>query len=121
MKELYTGARCLALLLIDSKAAFPSVAWEWLWNVLELMDCPEWLVCAVKALYIDSSAQLAAGGLRGMTICISSGIKQGCPMSGSLWCIVFDPIVRAIIELVGELGGLSAFADDIGVFCRRHH
>ena len=30
MKELFTGARCPALLLIDIKAAFPSVAWGWL-------------------------------------------------------------------------------------------
>ena len=116
MRELYTGARCPALLSIDIKAAFPSVAWDWLWYVLDLMDCPEWLVCAVKALYIDSSAQLAAGGLRGVTISISSGIEQGCPMSGSLWCIVFDPTVRALVELIKEVGSLSAFADDIGVF-----
>ena len=33
MKELYTGARCPALLLIDIKAAFSSVAWDWLWYV----------------------------------------------------------------------------------------
>ena len=115
MKELYTGARCPALLLIGIKAAFPSVAWDWLWYVLDLMDCPEWLVCAVKALYIDSSARLAAGGLRGVTIGITSGIEQGCPMSGSLWCIVFDPIIRALVELVKEVGSLSAFAGDIGV------
>ena len=62
MKELFTGARCPALLLIDIKAAFPSVAWDWLWNVLDLMCCPEWLVCAVRALYLGSTAQLAAGG-----------------------------------------------------------
>ena len=36
-------------------------------------------------------------------------------MSGSLWCIVFDPIIRALVELIKEVGGLSAFADDIGV------
>ena len=115
MKELYTGARCPALLFIDIKAAFPSVAWGWLWYVLGLMGCPEWLVCAVKALYIDSSAQLAAGGLRGVTIGITSGIKQGCPMSGPLWCIVFDPTIRALVEFIKEVGSLSAFADDIGV------
>ena len=91
MKELYTGAGCPALLLIDIKAAFPSVAWDWLWCFLDLMDCPGWLVCAVRALYIDSTAQLATGGLRGVTVSITSGIKQGCPMSGSLWCLVFRP------------------------------
>ena len=36
-------------------------------------------------------------------------------MSGSLWCLVFDPIIRALVELVGEDGSLSAFADDVGV------
>ena len=115
VKKLYTGARCPALLLIDIIASFPSVAWDWLWYVLELMDCPVWLIRAVKAPYIDSTAQLAAGGLRGVTIGITSGITQGCPMSGSLWCLVFDPIIRALVELVGEDGSLSAFADDIGV------
>ena len=79
------------------------------------MNCPEWLVRAAKALYIDSTAQLAAGGLRGVTISITSGIKQGCPMSGSLWCLVFDPIIRALVEIVREVGSLSAFAGDIGV------
>lgn len=83
MKELYTGARCPALLLIDIEAAFPSVAWGWLLYVLDLMECPEWLGCAVKGLYIGSAAQLATGGLLGASIGITSGIKQGCPMSGS--------------------------------------
>ena len=36
-------------------------------------------------------------------------------MSGSLWCLAFDPIIRALVELVGEDGSFSAFADDIGV------
>ena len=56
MKELYTGARCPAVLLIGIKAAFPSVAWGWLWYVLDLMNCPGWLIRAVKALYMDSTA-----------------------------------------------------------------
>ena len=63
MKELYTGARCPSPFLIDIKAAFPSVAWEWLWYVLDLMECPEWPIRAVKALYKGSTAQLAVGGL----------------------------------------------------------
>ena len=36
-------------------------------------------------------------------------------MSGSLWRNIFDPIVRALVELVRDLGCLSAFADDIGI------
>ena len=29
--------------------------------------------------------------------------------------LIFDPIIRALVELVGEDGSLSAFADDIGI------
>ena len=36
-------------------------------------------------------------------------------MSRSLWCLVFDSIIGALVELVRGVGSLSAFADDIGV------
>ena len=36
-------------------------------------------------------------------------------MSGSLWCVVLDPIIRALVELIKDVGGLPAFAADIGV------
>eukprot|EP00972_Heterocapsa_arctica_P104008 15328747-Heterocapsa_arctica.AAC.1 len=47
---------------------------------------------------------------------ITSGIKQGCPSSGSLWCILFDPVIRMLHALIEEMGGaLAAFADDLGM------
>ena len=36
-------------------------------------------------------------------------------MSGSLWCLVFGPVIRALVELVREVWSLSAFAGDVGV------
>ena len=96
-RNLILGARNPAMLLMDIKAVFPSVAWDWVWWVLEEMECPDWLVRAVRVLYGGSTAQIAVGGMRGVVIAISSGIKQGCPMLGSLWCLAFDPIVRFLI------------------------
>ena len=72
-------------------------------------------MCAVKELHIGSTAQLATGGLRGVSIGIISGIEQGCRMSGSLWCLISGPIIKALVKFVGEDGSLSAFAGDIGV------
>ena len=115
IKELYLGARHPAMLLLDIKAAFPSVAWELLWFVLDAMDCHKWLFSAIRALYVGSSAVLAAGRMRGGSIDVTSGIKQGCPMSGSLWNIIFDPVIRCLLEALGTCGSLSAFADDIGI------
>ena len=39
-------------------------------------------------------------------------------MSGDIWCLVFDPIIRAFIFGLDDLDALlSAFADDLGVPC----
>ena len=39
-------------------------------------------------------------------------------MSGDIWCLIFDPFVRALVFAPRSLhASLSAFADDIGVPC----
>ena len=96
------GAKGPSMLLMDIKAAFPSVALDWVWWVLGEMECPAWLVSAVRALYGGSTAQIAVGGMREVVIAISSGIEQGCPMSGSLWRLAFDPVIRFLIRRTGR-------------------
>ena len=56
------------------------------------------------------------GGCRGLAFFLSPGILQGCPKSGSLWRLLFDPVFRAIRETMSDVGGHdSAFADDVGL------
>ena len=39
-------------------------------------------------------------------------------MSGDIWCLIFDPFVRALVFALRDLdASLSAFADDIGILC----
>ena len=39
-------------------------------------------------------------------------------MSGDIWCIIFDPIVRCLVAALGGLDAcVSAFADDLGLPC----
>ena len=107
---------CVAQVLLDMKAAFPSAAWNWIWFVLDAMGAPAWIKNCFLALYVGSSTQLVLGRCRGLAFFLSSGIKQGCPKSGSLWCLLFDPIFRAIRETMSDVGGhASAFADDVGL------
>jgi hypothetical protein len=107
---------CVGQMYFDILAAFPSAAWKWIFFVLETMLCPRWLINLVKGLYFGSSSNFVLSGVIGCLIKITSGIKQGCPSSGSLWCILFDPIIRMLHELVKSLGGaLAAFADDLGM------
>lgn len=39
---------------------------------------------------------------------------MGCPASGSLWALLFDPVVRALVNAQPQpQGSLTAFADDL--------
>ena len=103
---------------MDIKAAFPSVLWSWVFFVLERMGCPWWLANAVKALYHGSSVTLSLGSTAGPGFLLSPGIKQGCPMSGGIWRLIFDPFIRALVfALRGLDASLFAFADDVGIPC----
>jgi hypothetical protein len=103
---------------MDIKAAFPSVLWSWVFYVLDKMCCPRWLINAVKALYNGSSVSLSLGSTVGPGFQVTSGIKQGCPMPGDIWCLIFDPFVRALLFALRDIdASLSGFADDLGVPC----
>ena len=117
-RHLILGALLPAQILKDIKAAFPSVLWSWVVFVLERLACPWWLVNADKALYRGSSVALSLGSTVSPGFLVSSGIKRGCPMSGDIWCLIFDPFVRALVFAPRDLdASLSAFADDIGIPC----
>ena len=80
------------------------------------MGAPTWVKNCSHALYVGSSTQLVLGRCRGLAFFLSSGIKQGCPKSGSLWCLLFGPVFRAIRQTMSDVGGhASAFAYDVGL------
>lgn len=48
-----------------------------------------------------------------VVILLRRGIKQGCPASGALWTLLFDPIVRLLVATLPPHGyELTCFADD---------
>lgn len=104
-----------AIVLFDIRSAFPSVAWQWIWKVTRAVSAPAWLITAVQLLYEGSYSDVVfAGEVSEHGFPIRRGILQGCLASGSLWAILFDPIVRALMAAHPEpRGSLTAFADDL--------
>eukprot|EP00959_Pyramimonas_sp_CCMP1952_P383757 8042370-Pyramimonas_sp.AAC.1 len=46
------------------------------------------------------------------------GVRQGCPLSGSIWAPCFDPVVRKMkCYISSHQCQLGAFADDPGMSC----
>jgi len=108
------------LLLFDYAAAFPSVSHAWIRLILQFIRLPSGLFAVVCALYHKNQAFLGTPDGIVFMFYILSGVLQGCPLSGSLFVIVIDPLLHMFklhLEDTG-LGVPRACADDVGVALR---
>eukprot|EP00959_Pyramimonas_sp_CCMP1952_P395716 8291592-Pyramimonas_sp.AAC.1 len=80
----------------DVKAAFPSMSQIWLRKVLQRFLLPEPCVCATRALMCNAVGFLRVGSEVRELATLSSGVPHGCPLSGALWALGMDPLVRAL-------------------------
>ena len=101
-------------LFFDFAAAFPSLAHDYLHAVLKHLGLPASFSRFVEALYTGNGCDIAAGGETHKGFCISSGIRQGCPLSPLLFAIVLDPFLRLLKRRVPD-GTQAAYADDLAM------
>ncbi|XP_064462368.1 uncharacterized protein LOC135372839 [Ornithodoros turicata] len=66
----------------------------------------------VQDLYADNTTSIATGVEVTGVIAVRSGIRQGCPLSGILFNLAIDPVIRAIQDNAEEHSCL-AYADDL--------
>lgn len=97
------------LLLCDMAAAFPSVSRRWLRAVLERLAIRD-----IEVLNASMVLMLSMGGVATIGL-VTSGIAQGCPLSGVLFVCAADPI--AVVSC-GKSGMLRQCADDTVVLLR---
>ena len=112
------------ILLTDFAAAYPSVNHSWTLSVLEKTELPEFICRFLQSIENDSTTHVEfAGATRGQ-ILMARGVRQGCPASGFLFAMAFDPIFRWLQAAViprnpDNLDFLQpaqcAYADDLAV------
>ena len=107
---------CPILALWDFASAFPSVSHEWLMLVLDLIGAPCGLRNLVRALYRACRAFAVMNGDIRFLYFVQSGVLQGCPLSGMLFAIIFDPFLRHLEAVIDarRQGTSRACADDVG-------
>ena len=88
------GNRDCGATLVDFKTAFPSLAHSWIFWVLSVMGLPSYIVHRIRALYNNIRTSIVYSGAVFLGFTVLSGIKQGCPMSGSIFALALDPVVR---------------------------
>ena len=113
----------LYVCFVDYEKAFDSVHGKTLWKIMESYGIPSKLVRMVIAMYDGSQCAVVEGTGQTDWFDVKSGVKQGCNMSGFLFLLVIDWIMRRTVsgantgirwKLWSKLDDLD-FADDIAL------
>ena len=108
-------SRSGAMILFDFKAAFPSLAHEMIWDVLEATGVDTDFISVVKAFYRNNKHLLKLRGMIFEGVLVESGVRQGCPLSGLLFAICVVVLNTRLNGILKRNEVVDAFADDIAV------
>jgi len=102
----------------DTAAAFPSMDHRWIRAVTSRMSIPAPILHVLNELYRSVRAFIVCCGLDELIVNIECGIKQGCPSSGSIWALCFDPCIRAVVSRLPRDALFAGYADDLAIALR---
>ena len=88
--------------LYDFSAAFPSVAHDFMFIILTALKFPQGLFLFLKPLYTNNRCIGCFDGVSMFLYFICSGIIQGCPLSGSIFALAIDALIRLMLASLQE-------------------
>ena len=88
----------LYLIFVDYEKAFDSIDRETLWRIMKAYGIPDKFISLVRAFYRGNKAAVIHGEGMSDWFEINSGVKQGCVMSGFLFLLVIDWLMRSSVE-----------------------
>jgi hypothetical protein len=103
-----------AIILFDFKAAFPSIAPDYLFETLKHMGLPGEALRLVTSLYDSNRCQLSFKGQSYPGFSMTGGVRQGCPLSPLLYAIAADALLEKICTMIPE-AVVRAYADDTAI------
>ncbi|CAK0905106.1 unnamed protein product, partial [Prorocentrum cordatum] len=105
---------------LDYGAAFPSLSQEFMYVVLNEMQVPRAFLSIIDQLYLELEAFAMVRNTPTHAWWVTSGIVQGCSLSGSLYAAATAPfLVDLQLQLEAPRKGIArACADDIGAAIR---
>ena len=83
---------------VDFEKAFDSVHCEGLWRIMKAYSIPDKLIRMVKIMYNDFECSVLEEGELTRWFKITTGVKQGCVMSGFLFLLTVDWTMRRTKE-----------------------
>ena len=90
------GRRACSITWLDLRNAFGSVRPDTIVQMLQYFDAPSYLVNIVEDLYKPGSCSLRGGDGQTVEVPIEKGVRQGCPLSGILFNLVLEVLLRGL-------------------------
>ena len=100
-----------AAVFLDFAAAFPSISQEYVMQVLQHIGMPTNALNAFRMLYDTSSCRIALKGATFDGFLMTSGVRQGCPLSPLIYAVIAEALLEKI-ELEAPGTFVRAYADD---------
>jgi len=92
------------IVFLDLKSAFDSVDRQALWQCLSIKGVPSKFLSILKALYANPRGRVRVYGQLSPEFSISSGVRQGCPLSPFLFNFVIDLILQSSLPVSASCG-----------------
>lgn len=92
---------------------------DYIFRMLTAIGLPAAFVRAVRSLYGGNAHWLAGQASAAPAFVSGAGVKQGCPLSPTIYLLVSDAVTRAVRAAIGPGDSVRGFADDLAVVMRR--
>ena len=103
-----------ALVLFDFASAFPSMSQEYMFELLTSLGVPPNALNMIRALYHNNKCTIQTNGVQIDGFNMSTGVRQGCPLSPLLYAICAEILIERIrMEIPSAI--VRAYADDTAV------
>ena len=119
--EVYNESVCL--LTIDFKEAFDRISHSYLYTILREYGFSEEFCKQIQGLYANVTSTLNINGNRSQLIPIQSSVRQGCPLSMTLFALCLNPLLNTLEKKltgvkIGRRGTKTmviTYADDVTI------
>jgi hypothetical protein len=82
---------------VDFEKAFDSVHQDSLWKIMKAYGIPDKIIKMVQLLYENNECMVTDNGQQSEWFRIKTGVNQGCNMSGFLFLLVVDWMMRTVL------------------------
>jgi hypothetical protein len=109
------------LILFDFAKAFDSTVHDVLWRIMELTNLHPSVIRIVKEMYTNARDFPVVNGYTGSGYMVGRGVRQGCPLSPTLFLLFLNPLLSYINHSINSTGdSMMAFADDLALYAPIH-